>query len=213
MSPISTENALVPDVKGWCRDVACEPSPNFDARPPHVVTSLLVVHNISLPAGRYGTSHVVDLFCNRLDYQADPSFEELRGIRVSAHFLIRRDGRLIQFVSTNARAWHAGVSSFDGKQRCNDFSIGIELEGSDGDAFADAQYDTLSRLTAALQRRHPLTDVVGHQHIAPGRKTDPGPFFDWPRYHALLGQSQGKSQLQHQPQVLTHSSLRFAALS
>ncbi|HSY29809.1 MAG TPA: 1,6-anhydro-N-acetylmuramyl-L-alanine amidase AmpD [Burkholderiaceae bacterium] len=212
MSLISTENALVPDAEGWCREVACEPSPNFDERPQHVVTSLLVVHNISLPAGRYGTSHVVDLFCNRLDYQADPSFEELRGIQVSAHFLIRRDGRLIQFVSTNARAWHAGISSFDGKQRCNDFSIGIELEGCDDDAFADAQYDTLSRLTAALQRRYPLTDVAGHQHIAPGRKTDPGPFFDWPRYHALLGQCQAQNQLSDQPQALTPGSLRFAAL-
>ena len=203
MSRTSAEDALAPDADGWCRAAVLEPSPNFDDRPPGAAITLLVVHNISLPAGRYGTSHIVDLFRNRLDYNADPSFAALRGVRVSAHFLIRRDGGLIQFVSTSARAWHAGVSSFDGKQRCNDFSIGIELEGTDTDAFTEAQYHTLAGLTAGLQRQHPLTDVAGHQHIAPGRKTDPGPFFDWPRYHALL--------LQCQSPALTHRALRFFA--
>jgi AmpD protein len=200
----ASENALLPDVDGWCRDVVCEPSPNFDARPQDAAISLLVIHNISLPAGRYGSNNIIDLFCNRLDYNADPSFGQLREIRVSAHFLIRRDGELIQFVATCARAWHAGVSSFDGRQRCNDFSIGVELEGCDTEAFTDAQYQALSCLTGMLQRRHPLTDVVGHQHIAPGRKTDPGPFFDWQRYQALF--------MQCQPQVLTHGALRFLAL-
>lgn len=203
MRPKRTENALMPDDEGWCRDVICEPSPNFDERPHQMAISLLVVHNISLPAGQYGSSHIADLFCNRLDYNADPSFEDLRGMRVSAHFLISREGGLIQFVSTLARAWHAGVSSFDGKQRCNDFSIGVELEGTDADVFTDAQYHVLSRLTAALQQRHPLTDVAGHQHIAPGRKTDPGPFFDWRRYHELLAHCQ--------PQALTRAALRFCA--
>lgn len=204
MSRTSAEDALVPDADGWCRGAVLEPSPNFDDRPQGLAISLLVVHNISLPAGKYGTSHIVDLFRNRLDYNADPSFAALRGVRVSAHFLIRRDGGLIQFVSTKARAWHAGISSFDGRQRCNDFSIGVELEGADTEAFTDAQYDMLGRLTAGLQRRHPLTDVAGHQHIAPGRKTDPGPFFDWPRYHALL--------LQCQSPALPRRALRFFAL-
>jgi len=203
MSPISADDALVPDVDGWCHFAEREHSPNFDERPTEVAVSLLVIHNISLPAGQYGTSYIADLFCNRLDYHADPSFEQLRGIRLSAHFLIRRDGRLIQFVSTNSRAWHAGISSFGGRPRCNDFSIGVELEGADTEGFTDAQYDLLSRLTAALQRRHPLTDVAGHEHIAPGRKTDPGPFFDWSRYLTLL--------LQCQPQALTYAPPRFSA--
>lgn len=203
MIPSASENPLQIDAAGWCDLAVRLPSPNFDDRPADLDINLLVVHNISLPAGKYGSSHVCDLFCNKLDYNADPSFEELRGIRVSAHFLIRRDGALIQFVPTTARAWHAGLSSFNGKERCNDFSIGVELEGCDAEAFTDAQYQTLCRLTVALQRRHPLTDVAGHQHIAPGRKTDPGPFFDWPRYAAMLA-------LMHS-EVPTHGALRFAA--
>jgi AmpD protein len=198
------EKALLPDADGWCRAIACEPSPNFDARPQDVAVSLLVIHNISLPVGQYRASYVSDLFCNRLDYNADPSFGDLRGLRVSAHFLIRRDGGVIQFVSTCARAWHAGLSSFEGRQKCNDFSIGVELEGCDTEPFTEAQYQMLGRLTVALQRRHPLTDVVGHQHIAPDRKSDPGPFFDWQRYHACT--------IQCEPQVLTHGALRFFAL-
>lgn len=213
MSPISKDSKFVLGIDGWCRDVDCVPSPHFDKRPDAVAIDLLVIHNISLPAGRYGTTYVADLFCDRLDYNASPSFAELRGIRVSAHFLIRREGELIQFVSTLDRAWHAGASSFGGRERCNDFSIGIELEGTDEEPFTDAQYNVLSRLTAALQRRHPLTDVVGHQHIAPGRKTDPGPFFDWVRYRKLLDQCQSQDGSPGVPQVLTHGSLRFFALS
>lgn len=191
------------DDDGWCDHALHRSSPNCDQRPADLPISLLVVHNISLPAGKYGSTHVSDLFCNHLDYNADPGFEELRGLRVSAHFFIRRDGQLIQFVPTVARAWHAGLSLFKGRDKCNDFSIGVELEGCDTDAFTDAQYKILCDLTAALLRRHPLTDVAGHQHIAPGRKTDPGPEFDWARYRTML-----TGVL---PEVPAHAALRFAA--
>jgi AmpD protein len=204
MSPTSAEDAPSLDADGWYRLAARVPSPNFDDRPEGTAISLLVVHNISLPAGRYGTSCISDLFCNRLDCDADPSFAQLRGVRVSAHFLIRRDGQLIQFVSAASRAWHAGISAFGGRDRCNDFSIGVELEGTDADVFTDAQYQALSRLTAALQRRYPLADVAGHQHVAPGRKTDPGPFFDWLRYRTLHAQCR--------PHAFTQAPLRFFAL-
>ena len=204
MSPTSAEDALALDADGWYRLAARVPSPNFDDRPEGTAISLLVVHNISLPAGRYGTSCISDLFCNRLDCDADPSFAQLRGVRVSAHFLIRRDGQLIQFVSAASRAWHAGISAFGGRDRCNDFSIGVELEGTDADLFTDAQYQALSRLTVALQRRYPLTDVAGHQHVAPGRKSDPGPFFDWLRYRTLHAQCR--------PHAFTQAPLRFFAL-
>jgi AmpD protein len=204
MSPTSAEDALAPDAAGWCSAAVRVPSPNFDDRPQGAAIGLLVVHNISLPAGCYGTSYISDLFCNRLDCDADPSFAQLRGVRVSAHFLIRRDGQLIQFVSAASRAWHAGFSSFGGRDRCNDFSIGVELEGTDTDVFTDVQYQTLSRLTVALQRRYPLTDVAGHQHVAPGRKTDPGPLFDWLRYRTLHAQCR--------PHAFTQAPLRFFAL-
>lgn len=170
------------DAQGWCEAALCRPSPNADERPPGAAATLLVVHNISLPPGEFGGPHVEHLFGNRLDCDAHPYFDGLRGLRVSAHFFIRRDGELIQFVSADARAWHAGLSSFAGRERCNDFSIGVELEGADDQPFADAQYKALARLTAALRARYPLTDVAGHEHIAPGRKTDPGPCFDWARY-------------------------------
>ena len=171
---------------GWCSHVQREPSPNFDARPHGVAVDLLVIHNISLPMGQFGGSFIADLFGNRLDFSAHPSFEQLRTLRVSAHFLIRREGTVMQFVSTKERAWHAGVSLFAGRERCNDFSIGVEMEGSDFEPFAEPQYTALAHLTLALQSRHPLTAVRGHQHIAPGRKTDPGPFFDWGRYQKNL---------------------------
>jgi AmpD protein len=174
------------DAAGWCRAAARLPSPNHDARPDGLAVDLLVLHNISLPAGRFGTPYIYDLFSNRLDTRADPSFAELAGLRVSSHLLVARDGRLTQFVSTRERAWHAGLSSFDGRERCNDFSIGIELEGSDEVPFEDAQYRVLAALTDALAAAHPLRAVAGHEHIAPGRKTDPGPHFDWARYRALL---------------------------
>lgn len=169
---------------GWCSDIARSPCTNFDARPPEAVISLLVIHNISLPPGQFGGEHIAALFANKLDYAADPYFEQLRDLKVSAHFLVRRDGLALQFVPTTERAWHAGLSQFAGRERCNDFSIGIELEGCDDQSFTDAQYQTLVNLTSALAFRHPLSHVAGHEHIAPGRKTDPGPFFDWQRYQA-----------------------------
>ncbi len=151
MNPNSLAIDFALDSDGWCRHVARDTSSNFDQRPDDVDISLLVIHNISLPAGRFGGPHVADLFCNRLNYDADPSFEDLRGVRVSAHFLIGRDGTVTQFVSAGVRAWHAGHSSFAGRSNCNDFSIGIELEGSDATPFDDRQYQVLSSLTLALQ--------------------------------------------------------------
>jgi AmpD protein len=205
MNRSNSANDLMPGTDGWCRGAFFDPSPNFDDRPNASAVRLLIIHNISLPAGQFGTSHVADLFCNRLDHDADPSFEELRGVRVSSHFLIGRDGALTQFVSTNARAWHAGASSFAGQQRCNDFSIGIELEGTDLEPFTESQYHVLTRLTVALRKKYPLTDVVGHEHIASGRKTDPGPFFDWAHYHQSL--------IQCESQALTRHALRFLAIT
>ena len=170
------------DDTGWCREIRQVRSPNCDARPPQVAIDLLVIHNISLPPGEFGGNWIEALFSNTLDCDAHPYFDQLRGVKVSAHFLVRRDGRILQFVSANDRAWHAGVSEFRGRQRCNDFSVGIELEGSDFENFSDAQYQSLAILTSSLTAKYPITDVVGHQHIAPDRKTDPGPFFDWQRF-------------------------------
>jgi AmpD protein len=178
-----------------------EPSPNFDVRPDGTAIDLLVIHNISLPPGQFGGPFIADLFGNRLDCDAHPYFDQLRAMRVSAHFLIQRDGMVMQFVSANDRAWHAGVSSFRGQERCNDFSIGIELEGSDFEAFEPAQYDALAALTLALQERYPLANVAGHEHIAPCRKTDPGPFFDWTRFR--------KSLIQKEAPVAASDSLGF----
>ena len=168
--------------RSWCSDVPRFACPNCDARPGDTDINLLVIHNISLPPREFGGGHIEALFANTLDCDCHPYFDQLRGLRVSAHFFIRRDGSLAQFVSTLDRAWHAGLSEFRGRQRCNDFSIGVELEGSDFDIFCDAQYKSLALLTRALANRHPLTDVVGHQHIAPERKTDPGPCFEWGRF-------------------------------
>lgn len=170
---------------GWCRQARRLPSPNCDARPPGVVPDLLVIHNISLPPGQFGGPYIEGLFTNTLAHDVHPYFDQLRTLRVSAHFLIDRHGAVTQFVAAGARAWHAGVSSFEGRERCNDFSIGIELEGSDFEPFETAQYESLAALSLALQRRYPLRSVTGHEHIAPGRKTDPGPFFDWDRYRRL----------------------------
>lgn len=169
-------------VDGWCSNVAQLPSSNFDARPDQAKVDLLVIHNISLPPGQFGGAHICDLFTNRLDCDAHPYFARLRDLRVSAHFLILRNGEIMQFVSANDRAWHAGVSRFGGRERCNDFSIGIELEGTDVQPFEASQYAALAALTASLRERYALADVAGHEHIAPGRKTDPGPCFDWERY-------------------------------
>jgi AmpD protein len=175
---------------GWWPDALRYDSPHRDPRPCAGAgladITLLVIHNISLPAGRFGGPHVSDLFTGRIDYNADPSFADLRGLKVSSHFLIRRDGRAIQYVSADDRAWHAGQSSFRGREKCNDYSIGIELEGTDDTPFEPAQYAALAALTAALQTRYPLAEVRGHEHIAGGRKTDPGPLFDWEYYQKLL---------------------------
>jgi AmpD protein len=170
------------DADGWCAGIRRLPSENCDARPAGLPVDLLVLHNISLPPGRFGEGCVEALFCNRLDTRADPFLELLAGVRVSAHFVIERDGRTTQFVSCNRRAWHAGASSFRGRGRCNDYSIGIELEGTDFTAFEPAQYAALARLTQALRAVLPLHAVRGHSHIAAGRKTDPGPVFDWQRF-------------------------------
>lgn len=166
---------------GWLTGVERKPSPNFDERPEGGEIDLLVIHNISLPPGVFGGGHVAALFQNRLDSDAHPFFATLQGARVSSHFLIERDGRITQFVSCQARAWHAGASSFRGRSRCNDFSIGIELEGSDFVPFDDAQYAALTALIGALRQAYPLSALRGHDEIATGRKTDPGPFFDWTR--------------------------------
>lgn len=162
------------------------PSPNCDRRPPGTSIDLLVIHNISLPPGEFGGEAVAQLFTNTLDAEAHPYYAQLRGLKVSAHFFIRRNGEIIQFVPCSKRAWHAGASSWQGRSRCNDFSIGVELEGSDYVPFSDRQYAALARLTRLLQRAYPLRAIAGHADIAPERKTDPGPFFDWPRYFAAL---------------------------
>jgi len=167
---------------GWVLGARALPSPNFEARPDGAIPSLIVIHNISLPPGEFGGGAIADLFLNRLDCDAHPYFDaHLRGLRVSSHFVIRRDGELEQFVSCKERAWHAGVSNFFGRERCNDFSIGIELEGADDQPFEPAQYATLAALIAALRAHYPIEALAGHSDIAPGRKTDPGQHFDWAR--------------------------------
>lgn len=175
---------------GWLEPAAgvrLAPSPNFDARPAGVEPILLVVHNISLPPGEFGGPEVVDFFQNRLDYASHPWLERLRDMRVSAHFFLRRDGGVVQLVSADDRAWHAGVSRFEHRERCNDFSIGVEVEGTDTAPYTDDQYRVLAQLSHALRGRYPLRAVRGHEHIAPGRKTDPGPAFDWARFGRLAG--------------------------
>lgn len=174
------------DSAGWLPDARRTPSPNCDPRPPGVQVSLLVVHAISLPPDEFGGPGIEQLFTNRLDPLAHPYFRQIHALRVSAHFLIRRDGELLQFVACQERAWHAGVSVWQGRERCNDFSIGVELEGCDRLPFAEAQYPVLAALVSALRSRYPIRDIVGHADIAPGRKTDPGPHFDWARLHAAL---------------------------
>jgi AmpD protein len=171
---------------GWWRAARRCASPNFGPRPEGVAIDLALIHSISLPPGRYGGDEIERLFTNRLDWDAHPYFQQIRGMEVSAHFLVRRDGELLQFVSCYDRAWHAGASMFRGRADCNDFSIGIELEGLEGELFEAAQYATLGRLVNAVALRYPIAAVAGHEHVAPGRKADPGPGFDWPRLHALL---------------------------
>ncbi len=169
--------------QGWYRYAGHRPSPHCDARPEGMRAELLVLHNISLPAGKFGTACVDALFLGSLDTQNQPEFAALQGLRVSAHFFIRRDGSLLQYVSCDQRAWHAGASRFHGRSHCNDFSIGIELEGTDSVPFEPAQYDSLAALVGALLQAYPIQSLAGHSDIAPGRKTDPGPCFDWPALH------------------------------
>ncbi len=167
---------------GWSAAARRVDSPNQDARPEALPPSLLVIHAISLPPGEFGGPGVEALFTNRLDPAGHPYFAQIADLRVSAHFFIRRDGELVQFVPCGRRAWHAGASNWRGRERCNDFSLGVELEGSDDQPFADPQYATLNRLICALRSAYPsLVDIAGHSAIAPGRKTDPGPGFDWER--------------------------------
>ena len=170
---------------GWLQAARRCESPNFGPRPEGVPIDLALVHSISLPPGEYGSDAIERLFTNRLDWQAHPYFQQIAGLEVSAHFLIRRDGELLQFVSCDARAWHAGASSWRGRSDCNDFSIGIELEGLEGATFDAAQYAALADLVDALAARYPITAVVGHEHVAPGRKHDPGAGFDWSRLRAM----------------------------
>ena len=183
-SPAPT--ALHLDIAGMCSGARWVPSPHYDARPDDAEISLVVIHNISLPPGQFGGPWIDDLFLGRLDPATDPFFREIEGLRVSSHFLIRRDGELVQYVPTELRAWHAGASQWKGRERCNDFSIGIELEGADDVPFAEPQYETLATLTRALFARYGKLDIAGHSDIAPDRKTDPGPWFQWPRYLAAL---------------------------
>ena len=175
--------------EGWASGCDRQPSPHFNLRPAGHEIDLLVIHNISLPPGQFGSSDITDFFLGRLDISRDPFFEQIKDLRVSAHCLVRRDGEVIQYVSFADRAWHAGVSEFRGRQGCNDFSVGIEMEGTDNLAYTDEQYTALAALTMTLQHQYPkITSgtIVGHSDMAPGRKTDPGPAFDWVRYQTLL---------------------------
>lgn len=192
-------SALLIAADGWCSGALHQPSPNFDARPAATPIDLLVIHNISLPPGQFGGNAIIDFFQNQLDCTADPYFAQLRGVQVSAHFLIRRNGAILQFVSCLQRAWHAGVSEFEGRPRCNDFSIGIELEGTDELPYHASQYLQLAALTNAVQQRYPITALTGHQHIAPGRKTDPGASFDWQHFVQLLKANQSRHAVATSP--------------
>jgi AmpD protein len=174
---------------GLAQGVRFIPSPNFNARPAGAAVELLVIHHISLPPGRFGGPGIVELFTNRLDPAAHPFYAAVADMKVSAHFLVRRDGELIQFVPCGARAWHAGASNWKGRGRCNDFSVGIELEGTGEVRYTRSQYRRLARLTRALLARYPIADIVGQYDIAPGRKQDPGPSLEWARLRALLGRA------------------------
>jgi N-acetyl-anhydromuramoyl-L-alanine amidase len=167
------------NVAGYVEHATQIASPNFDARPENTKIDLIVIHNISLPPNIYGGFGVMQLFTNRLNPNEHPYYAEVYMRKVSSHFFIRRDGQLIQFVSCLQRAWHAGVSSWQSRERCNDFSVGIELEGCDFEAFEAAQYQTLKSLLHSLRKAYPIQHIVGHSDIAPGRKTDPGPYFVW----------------------------------
>jgi len=172
---------------GWYRFARREPSPNFGPRPPDAAIDLIVLHSISLPPGVYGGGQVQALFTNRLNWDEHPYFKQIEGLQVSAHFYIQRNGDIWQFVSCDDRAWHAGTSQYRGRSNCNDDSIGIELEGLEGDRFETAQYEALAALCPALGQRYPIAHIAGHEHIAPGRKIDPGPGLDWNLLREKLG--------------------------
>jgi AmpD protein len=172
---------------GWWHAARRIASPNFGPRPAGLAVDLAVLHSISLPPGEYGGDAIERLFTNRLDWDAHPYYGQIRGLQVSSHFVIRRDGALQQYVSCDERAWHAGRSHFQGRDNCNDFSIGIELEGLEGDTFESAQYECLVSLLNAIVARYPIRHVAGHEHVAPGRKIDPGPGFDWAALRRRLG--------------------------
>ncbi len=174
------------DSQGILQGARYIPSPNCDERPESCAIELLVIHNISLPPHEFGGPGVIELFTNRLESAVHPYYQAVCELKVSTHFFIRRDGEILQFVPCGNRAWHAGLSLWRGRSCCNDFSIGIELEGSNLLPFRDTQYIVLSALTLALKQAYPVKDIAGHSAIAPGRKTDPGPFFDWERYFASL---------------------------
>lgn len=182
-----TDSLMVND--GWLQGVKICPSPNCNERPPGAEISLLVIHNISLPPGDFGGGYVQAFFQNQLDAEAHPYFAAIAPLKVSAHLFIERDGAVTQFVPFSARAWHAGTSIFDGVANCNDYSIGIELEGTDDSPYTDAQYLALEKVTRQLIQTYPKLSperITGHEHIAPGRKTDPGPAFDWTRFRRAL---------------------------
>ena len=183
---------------GWLQTATHCPSPNFGPRPAGASIDLVVVHSISLPPGEYGTGAVQRLFTNQLDWDAHPYFQSIRGLEVSSHFFTTRQGTVWQFVSCDERAWHAGVSKWRGRERCNDDSIGIELEGLEGLGFEPSQYDSLAQLSQQIRAHYPIAYIAGHEHIAPGRKQDPGAGFSWPR----LQQSLQWPEAMFPPQVL-----------
>lgn len=184
-----SESCNIIDRDGWLVSARKVPSPNFSSRPEGAVIELLVVHNISLPPGEFGGGYIEDFFCNQLEANAHPYFAEICDLKVSAHCLIKRSGSVVQFVSFNERAWHAGRSCFRGREECNDFSVGIELEGTDLEPYTKEQYEALASITQALEAHYPSfdkTSIAGHCDIAPGRKTDPGPAFDWAYFRRRL---------------------------
>jgi N-acetyl-anhydromuramoyl-L-alanine amidase len=172
--------------RGWYPGAKRVDSPNFGPRPANAPIDLIVLHSISLPPGQYDGPQVEQFFTNQLSWDEHPYFEQLRGVEVSAHFFLRRNGDLLQFVSCDDRAWHAGVSSYRGRSQCNDDSIGIELEGLEGDTFTPEQYVNLKQLCEAIRSAYPIAHIAGHEHIAPGRKQDPGTGFDWQRLQSDL---------------------------
>lgn len=172
---------------GWWSKARHIDSPNRGPRPAGIEVTLALIHSISLPPGDYGGDAIERLFTNTLDWDAHPCFQQIRGLEVSSHFVVRRSGELLQFVATTERAWHAGRSLWRGRPECNDYSVGIELEGLEGESFEGVQYERLAELLRALKRQHSVSEVVGHEHVAPGRKIDPGPGFDWVRLRDTTG--------------------------